>query len=74
MLRREWSGSAAAAAASADEQLALLLALSTSGVAESLGEGIVIDLELRDFLVLIGGNGDEFSLRGKSEGKKEMLG
>ena len=64
MLRRKRRGGAATTTASANDQLALLLSFTTSGVPESLGEGIVIDLELRDFLVLIGGNGDEFSLSG----------
>ena len=42
--------------------MALLLSFATSGIPESFGEGIVIDLELGDFLVLIGGDGDKLRL------------
>lgn len=36
--------------------------LSASGISEALCEGVVIDLELRDFFVLIRGDGDELGL------------
>ena len=38
------------------------LAFSRARIAESFGKGIVIDLELGDLLVLVGGDGDELGL------------
>ena len=37
-------------------------ALARARIAESLGKWIVIDFELGDLLVLVGGNGNEFGL------------
>ena len=63
VLRRQRRGSAGAATArAADEQLALLLALAAARVAEAFGEGVMIDLELRDFFVLVSRDGDELRL------------
>ncbi len=40
----------------------LFLGLSSSRVPETLGEGVVVDLELGDLLILVGRDGDEFCL------------